>query len=167
MRIERTKEWWLAQADSEGDGPVGAGRSSGGPGKLLPLRSLVAPSGDDETRIAFGKLVELLRRRDELTVEQLAERAQLDAGELLRIEEGVAQPPEPRTVYQLARTFKLPQKRLMQLAGLSAANDSALQREAVRFAARSESVDKLTREEKAALEEFIAVLSQQGTKTPG
>lgn len=167
MKIERTKEWWLAQADSEGDEPIGAGRALNGPGERPPLRPIGPLLGRDETRIAFGKLVELMRRREQLTVEQLAEAAELDTGEVLRIEEGLAEPPEPRTVSQLARTFKLPERALMELAGLAATDDSGLQREAVRFAARSERVEKLTREEDAALNAFVAVLQQAGAKASG
>ena len=52
----------------------------------------------------------------------------------------------------------------MQLAGLTAANDVGLRQEAVRFAARSESVQKLTPEESSALEAFVAILSEQEPK---
>lgn len=115
----------------------------------------------DDTRIAFGRFVELMRRRRALTVEQLAERADLDVGELVSIEDNLHYTPEPRTVYQLARAFNVPQQRLLQLAGLTAGGDARLRHEAVRFAARSESVQKLSKEERAALEEFVAVLSRQ------
>ena len=80
------------------------------------------------------------------------------------IESDVHYIPEPRTVYRLAQTFSVSQQRLMQLAGLSAANDSGLSQEAVKFAARSESIQKLSREENAALDAFIAVLSRQDVK---
>jgi hypothetical protein len=72
--------------------------------------------------------------------------------------------PEPRTVFKLAQTFEVSQRRLMQLAGLAAANDAGLRQEAVRFAARSEAVQKLTPEESSALEAFVAVLSEQDPK---
>ena len=51
----------------------------------------------------------------------------------------------------------------MQLAGL-AANDAGFRQEAVRFAARSESLERLTPEESSALEAFVAVLSEQVPK---
>ena len=115
----------------------------------------------DDTRIAFGRFVELMRRRKSLTLEQLAERAGLDVGELVSIEDDVRYTPEPRTVYQLARAFNVPQQRLLQLAGLSVGGDAHLRHEAVRFAARSDSVQRLSKEERAALEDFVAVLSRQ------
>lgn len=99
-------------------------------------------------------------------MEKLAEEAALDASELLIIEESSNYVPDPRTIYQLARTFDVPQRSLMELAGLTVANDRGLRQEAVRFAARSESVQKLTPEESSALEAFVAVLSRQGSMQP-
>jgi len=157
MKIERSKEWWLGRARREGDGFIGAGMMAFDP---APEERTPA-SGADEGRIAFGKFVNLMRRRQGLSMEKLAEEADLDASELLVIEESAAYVPDPRTVYRLAQTFKVPQQRLMQLAGLTVANDAGLRREAVRFAARSESVQKLTPEESSALEAFVAILSEQ------
>lgn len=165
MRLERSKEWWLSRARREGDAVVGAG--------LLALDPVPdeRPAGAhgmvaEETRIAFGKFVNLMRRRRGLSLERLADAADLDASELLVIEDDVHYVPEPRTVYKLAQTFDVSQRRLMQLAGLSAANDLGLRQEAVRFAARSEAVQKLTPEEAAALEAFVAVLSEREPKRP-
>ena len=97
-------------------------------------------------------------------MEQLAEAADLDASELLVIEGDVHYVPEPRTVFKLAQIFEVPQRRLMQLAGLAVANDAGLRQEAIRFAARSESVQQLTLEENSALEAFVAVLSERKMK---
>jgi transcriptional regulator with XRE-family HTH domain len=122
----------------------------------------------DETRIAFGRFVSLMRRQRGLSVEKLADQATLDVGELVSIEEDIDYAPEPRTVYHLARTFDVPQEGLMQLAGLIVANDADFRQAAVRFAARSESSQKLSPEEKAALSAFVEVLSRRGNpkKTP-
>ena len=49
----------------------------------------------------------------------------------------------------------------MQVAGLTAPKDARLFDEAVRFAARSEPTAALTPAEGAALEAFVAVLSEQ------
>jgi hypothetical protein len=49
----------------------------------------------------------------------------------------------------------------MQLAGLTVQNNNRLNDEAARFAARSDPVVALTDEERAALEAFVAVLSEQ------
>ena len=163
MRLERSKDWWMARARREGDAAVGAGLLAFDPAPE-ERPSSAQTAAVEETRIAFGKFVNLMRRRRGYSMEQLAEAADLDASELLVIEDDVHYVPEPRTVFKLAQTFEVSQRRLMQLAGLAAANDAGFRQEAVRFAARSESVQKLTPEESSALEAFVAVLSEQEPK---
>lgn len=163
MRLERSKDWWMARARREGDATVGAGLLAFDPAPEERLSGAQAAPAE-ESRIAFGKFVNLMRRRRGLSMEQLADAADLDASELLEIEADLHYVPEPRAVYRLAQTFEVSQRRLMQLAGLAAANDVGLRQEAVRFAARSESVQKLTPEESSALEAFVAVLSEQEPK---
>ncbi|CAO4171717.1 helix-turn-helix domain-containing protein [Methylorubrum populi] len=163
MRLERSKEWWLARARSEGNAAVSAGLLAFDPAPEERPSSARMEVGE-ESRIAFGKFVHLMRRRRGLSMEQLAEAAELEASELLVIEGDVHHVPEPRTVFKLAQTFDVSQRRLMQLAGLTAANDIGFREEAVRFAARSESVEKLTPDESSALEAFVAVLSEQDLK---
>lgn len=160
MRFERSKDWWMTRARREGDSAVGAGLLAFDPApKERPSTAQVVVL--EETRIAFGKFVNLMRRRRGYTMERLAEIAELDPSELLIIEDDLHYVPEPRTVFKLAQTFEVSQRRLMQLAGLAAANDAGFREEAVRFAARSESVQKLTPEETSALEAFVAILSEQ------
>lgn len=163
MRLERSKDWWMARARREGDAAVGAGLLAFDPApEERPSSAQAAPV--EETRIAFGRFVNLMRRRRGYTMERLAEVADLDASELLVIEDDVHYMPEPRTVFKLAQTFEVSQQRLMQLAGLAAANDAGFRKEAIRFAARSESVQKLTSEETLALEAFVAILSERESK---
>lgn len=163
MKLERSKKWWMARARHEGDAVVCAGLLAFDPApdeRATGVQSVVI----EETRIAFGRFVNLMRRRQGFSLEDLADVAGLDAGELLVIEDDVYYVPEPRTIYKLAMTFGVSQQRLMQLAGLTVANDAGFRQEAVRFAARSESVQKLTPEESSALEVFVAVLSEQDPK---
>lgn len=163
MKFERSKDWWMARARREGNAVIGAGLLAFDP--VLDERASGAQTAViEETRIAFGKFVNLMRRRRGFSMEQLAQAADLDASELLVIEDDLHYVPEPRTVFKLAETFEVSQRRLMQLAGLAAANDAGFRQEAVRFAARSEAVQKLTPEESSALEAFVAVLSEQEPK---
>lgn len=159
MKLERSKEWWMNRARREGNAAISAGLLAFDPvSEEQP--SIEPASTAEENRIAFGKFVNLMRRRRGMSMEQLADAAEVDAIELLVIEDDLRHIPEPRTVYKLAEAFQVSQRRLMQLAGLTAANDVGLRQEAVRFAARSESVQKLTPEESSALEAFVAVLSE-------
>ena len=163
---ERTKEWWVNRARREPNVEVAAGLVAHDPVHEPPLMEAGPPKdiANEETRIAFGRFVNLMRRKRGLSMEELADEASLDPKELLVIEDDIHYVPELRTVYILAHTFKVPQPALMQLAGLSVANDAELNREAVRFAARSESVQKLSHEENEALMAFIAVLSAHHSK---
>lgn len=163
MKLERSKEWWMARARREGDAVIGAGLLAFDP---MPEERPAGASAAvvEETRIAFGRFVNLMRRRCGFSMERLAQVADLDASELLVIEDDLHYVPKPRTVFKLAETFEVSQQRLMQLAGLAAANDAGFRQEAVRFAARSEAVHKLTPEESSALEAFVAVLSEQQPK---
>src|SRR5262245_47421065 len=126
MKLERSKEWWLDRALSEGDGAVGAGALA-----FDPVSDEPAAAGADEKLIAFGKFVNLMRRQRGLSMEKLAEDAELDTSELLIIEESSSYVPDPRTVYRLAQTFEVSQQSLMQLAGLTKASDAGFRDEVV------------------------------------
>lgn len=151
----RNDNWLLKMADIEDNCELAAGGLAHELGMLA--RSRAAPS---VARTAFAKLIELRRRERRLSVEQLAQRADIDLGEVVGLERGDACTPEPRTVYKLAAVLELPEEKLMQLSGLTKAKDARFAEEAVRFAARSEPVDKLSREEHDALEEFVKFLAE-------
>jgi transcriptional regulator with XRE-family HTH domain len=159
MRIEITKEWSLRMAQIEGNAEIGAGQYALDP--VFDGETVPGAEKNNEPSIAFGRFVRLMRRDRGLTLEKLAEDTDLEIGELVEIEDDTRHKPELRTVYQLANYFKVPRANLMQVAGLTAPRDSRLVQEAVRFAARSEPVAELTPEERAALEAFVAVLSEQ------
>lgn len=154
------KAWFEKSARLEGNSAVGAGAPA------LVFQCEAKPGSDagevaSELRLAFGRFVQLMRRNRRLTIEQLAAEADVDAGELVVIEEDVRHSPEPMTVYQLAKVFKTSEKSLLQLAGLTVKKDPQFVQHAVRFAAKSEPIAKLTAEEQAALETFVAVLNSR------
>lgn len=161
MKLAITREWFERRAKLEGDLEVAAGALARDPTpEQTDLETGVVETADP-MRMAFGSLVETMRRRQGLTVEKLAERINLDARDVRRIERDAHFRPEPRAVYRLAETFDLPHKALQQLSGNTVARPG-LQEQALRFAARSgESPQKLSREEQRALEEFIAYLEKQ------
>lgn len=162
MKLAITREWFEGKAMLEGELEIAAGILARDPfpenaTEEDSVAELVAP-----TRIAFGSLVEYMRRRRGLSMEKLAETAKIEISEVMNIERDAHFRPEPRTVYQIALTFNLPNKALMQLSGNSMAQDNRVHEQALRFAARSgESVQNLSREEQRALEEFVAFLAKQ------
>lgn len=162
MKLAITRDWFERKAKLEGDFEVAAGMLARDPSPEEAATTRSATETDLETRFAFGSLVEAMRRKRGLTMEKLAEKANVDVAEIRNIERDAHYRAEPRTVYQLASTFGLPNKALLQLSGNAAARDAGMHEHAMRFAARSgESVQNLSKEEKRALEEFIAYLAKQ------
>jgi transcriptional regulator with XRE-family HTH domain len=160
MKMTIPKKWFEESARIEGDSAVGAGS----PTVLFASAPVEQDAGAvaAELRVAFGRFVALMRRQRGWSIELLAKKAEVDAAELLRIEEDLRYVPEPMTVHSLAITFKTPEKSLYQLAGLTVFKDATFARAAVRFAAKSESIAKLTAEEQTALECFVAELNSRG-----
>ena len=120
-------------------------------------------SGSSNVQPVFGRLIELARRKQGLTLEKLAEQADIDLEAIVEIETQDRVVPEVRTVYQLAQALKLPPSRLMEIAGLATPKPE-VSRAALRFAARSEPTTKLSRDERVALEEFVKVLVESSDK---
>ena len=115
----------------------------------------------ETTKTAFVRLLQLARRERRLSLEKLAEKADVDLAELLKIETDETFTPGLRTVSQLASVLELPAKKLMVLAGLLQVKDLSLQQASVRFAARSEPIGNVSPEEHAALEEYVKFLNER------
>ncbi len=160
MRIGITKEWCLKMAQLEDDSEIGAGMIAIDP-VFDGEQATQEASEQSEPSIAFSRLLRLMRRNQGLSVEKLAEDAKIEMEELVGIEEDAHFRPKVRTVYQIANYFQLSQANLLQVARLTTPRDPRLAEEAVRFAARSEPVVALTPEERAALDAFVAVLSER------
>lgn len=145
----------------------------------LPIRdfevlSIFVPSDLAATRnanvremsLAFGSLIRLSRRRERLTVEQLADKARVDPIELLAIEQEHGYIAKPRTIHQLATVLKLPEQKLMKLSGATITRDQHLRDAAVRFAAKSNAdLTKLSREEEELLNDFVKYLCEYEEQT--
>ena len=107
---------------------------------------------------AFAKLVQFWRREKGLAVEQLASRAGLSEAEVLDAEQGDTV-PEPRVLYALSAVLNVSYDKLLLLTGHATDRDEAVESAAVRFAARSESMARLNRQEEEALRDFIRALA--------
>lgn len=158
---KRTEAWWRARAEREAGYLVHAGPLRLNP----PFQQADIQDAPAENRpeglFAFGKLVELMRRSKGWSVEELADEADLDLADVVVIEDDHSAIPEPRAVYKLAEVFQLPQGRLLQIAGLTKEKDPSLQRDTLRFAARAQSIAKLSEVEQNALNEFVSVIASK------
>jgi hypothetical protein len=103
MKFQVTKEWCLAMARLEGDSEVGAGTAAFDPAPDEHVETQASSAEADTAQVAFGSFIQLLRRRRNLSIEQLAQRADLDLVELVSIEKEPHYRPEPRTVHNLAK----------------------------------------------------------------
>ena len=160
MKLNLSKEWFARAGASEDSLSVTAGvpgldslREETYQHQQLMARSEMVPH-------PFAKLINLQRRAQQLSMEALAEQADIDLMELYSIEHEAEFRPERRTVSRLAETLKLPQDKLFQLSGLTVTTNSRFREEAVRFAARSEPVVRLSPKETEALSDFVKYLSQ-------
>lgn len=159
MKINVTKDWCVTMAKEEAGAEIGAGLLAADP--IFDGEEGTGQQPSDDVRLAFGRFVNLMRRARSLSIEKLADDANLDVGDVMSIEEDAHYVPEPRTVYRLAQAFEVPQNTLMELSGLAKpANDQFIEK-VVRYAARSEPTAELSAEEQSALDGFIAVLSEQ------
>ena len=59
----------------------------------------------EETRLAFARFVNMARRKQGLTIEKLAEDADIEIGELMSIEEDAHHEPDLRTVWSPVQHF--------------------------------------------------------------
>jgi HTH-type transcriptional regulator, competence development regulator len=164
MKMNLSKEWLRQRAELDDKAEISAGTLE--INRLRPPRqgtviSMQSNAEGESPNPAFGRLINLWRRKKGFRIEVLADKARIDLAELIEIERNLNFVPEPRTVYQLAKTLDLPSERMLELSGNLVVRDSSLGQEAVRFAARSESVEKLSKDEQMALEEFVKFLSEK------
>ena len=155
MKMNADRHWLKKQAALEDGGFVSVG------GFISTIEDATEESVSttaEPLKHAFVRLVQLKRRERALTLEDLAHGADVDLAELIRMEGDEHHVPTLLTVDRIAAFFKLPKRPLMALAGLLKVKDAQFQEAALRFAARSEPVEKLTREEHRALEEYVKFL---------
>lgn len=108
--------------------------------------------------IAFGLLLRLERRNRQLTVSALAKNLDVDEDEIRSIEHDPRYKARPRTILGIAKHFGLPTKEVMKLAGAAASNDERFTEKAMLFAAHSDDLGGLSKEERLLLKSFIQFL---------
>lgn len=163
MKMNLNKEWFEKRIDHHAQMEVGAGNPC--PDGISPndrTAEDTMPSTEDFSEtLAFGTLIEFLRRDRQLTIEHLASEARVELSELVSIEFDPKYVPSPRCVFQLASFFELPQRSLLKLSNVTTVHSDKLRDAAVRFAANASNISQLSREERVALADFVAFLSNQ------
>lgn len=152
MQLHMTQEWLLKMAEKEGGGVISVG------GLISRIEANTAAVSAATERGALAQLIEWQRRKLRWSVEELAERANVEVEDVLAIEMG-DNTPESRILFNLAEATGLPAQKLMHLAGLVDTKDLRLERATVRFAARSAPIEALTPDQTAALDEFVRAIA--------
>lgn len=125
--------------------------------KLTVVMTAQDPKADT-LRYAFQLALQDLRKAHGLTIDRLAQKTEIDRQELVAAERSAGYRPSPLTIYRLSAFYGISQERLAALAGAFRKIPDSVADSASRYAAQSESFDKLTREERRALDEFIQAL---------
>jgi transcriptional regulator with XRE-family HTH domain len=164
MKIEIAKDWLLSRAPREEGLEIGAGSLR----HLSRVEAQHPTEPEDvatiEQRLSFGHFVGLMRRKHGWTIQQLAQRAEVDPGELLVIERDPRHEAELSTVHGLAKTLDVPPKRLIKMAGLAEDRSSRLAEAAVAFAASAGPAAPLTEQEEIALQTYLKVVLEDSDK---
>ncbi len=159
MRKDRT--WLEHMAEAEADCFVSVGGLVTRLEAPMKVPSAAQSAISVSQRSAFIRLLQLARRQQSLTLEEFSNRARVPMEEMVRVEKDNHFVPTLRTIHNIALYLKIPEKKLMALAGLLLMKDASFNEAAVRFAARSETVQKLTPQEHQALEEYIRFLNER------
>jgi len=158
MKLLISKDWMRRKIAADRDIDVEAGQSLSAEGPQADV-AVLGEQKAVQLRVALGVLVRQLRLRDQLSVADLAQHAQVSEDELRRVEHDPHYTARPRLIFQLSQYFKVSLTNLSQMAGRTHAVNRSLYNEAVRYAARSDDVSALTDEERRDLDAFVALLN--------
>jgi transcriptional regulator with XRE-family HTH domain len=151
----------LEDAEYEGHSLSMLNRIAKALNQRLLVEMTVAQPEVDTVRFVFHKVVQDLRRDRKMTVDELAKKTSIPRDELVAMERNPCYRPSPLTLHRLSTFYGIPQRRLAELAGAVRRIPDNLQEEASRFAAKSESFAKLSREEKKVLDAFVRFLKTE------
>jgi HTH-type transcriptional regulator, competence development regulator len=110
------------------------------------------------TNLTFGAFLRMLRQQRKMEINDLAQKAKIEAEEIVKIENDATYRPRPRTVSKLAELFKIPVDRMSMLAGHISEIPNELREQSVRFMANAKHVAGLPKEEAKLLREFVSIL---------
>jgi transcriptional regulator with XRE-family HTH domain len=155
MKMNTDREWLRRKAEQEDGCYVSVG------GLVEALEAREPQPNLVPMKPAFVRFIQLARRERRLSLEQFADKVDVDLAELLKIETEEHYKPAIRTVHKIAEFLNVPEKKLLALAGLLQMKDPQFQTAALRFAARSAPVEKLSQQEHSDLEEIVKLLCER------
>jgi len=152
FRTQANKDWLMKMVELDGDGFINAGgiRSENNEANEI--------SNSYVLRKALAKFVELCRRKMKLSQVDLAEKTGINAVELCKIEDGVAENISPHVANTLADVFEVPQQSLRMLAGLTSSRNKELDEGVDRFLSDLGFPIPLQKDEEDALNSLVHAL---------
>jgi ribosome-binding protein aMBF1 (putative translation factor) len=113
---------------------------------------------EDTVHYAFRRFVQNARRKSGLTVKEASKKLDIDSAELESMESDTTYCPSFVTLHKLSQFYGVNQARLAALAGALKKVPRELKHRASKFTEQSESLAKLSGQEKKALDEFMRFL---------
>jgi transcriptional regulator with XRE-family HTH domain len=111
-----------------------------------------------KVRYVFSEVVRGLRRKQGLSIEDFSKTSGISRDEAVAMEHDTSFRPSPLTLHRLSKFYKISERRVYALAGAIKDVSSGMRQQVERFAAQSESLSKLTKEEERTLDEFVKFL---------
>jgi transcriptional regulator with XRE-family HTH domain len=125
------------------------------------LQVLMTDPESETIRYVFRELIRSLRRRQGLTIDQLARKLDIDRSDIISMEHSSIYRPSPLMLFKLSKFYGISQRKLAELAGVVTKINEHVKEQASRFAAQSESFANLTSEEKRTLDDFVRFLREE------
>ena len=172
MKLHFTNDWLRSQIERDPDIECDAGIPvlDASPLKRfaedkVPQDAPIPESAPEQKTAVLHVLVHQLRRRDKLTVAQLADRLHVSPEEIKAVENDPRFTPKPRTLFNLAKYMEVSPKGLLSVTSEAIAQTDNVADEILEFAARSENLSELSKAERKQLNDFVKFLSSyEGTK---
>jgi transcriptional regulator with XRE-family HTH domain len=163
MKLHFNVDWLRNQIDKDIDVDSDAGIPVRASGALRTFSEKKIKANDRAPEVksaVLNVLVHQLRRRNQLTIQQLADKIRVEASEIEAIESDASYMPKPRTIHVLADYMSVPPKTLLSLTSEGFQNDPNLTDAALKFAASSSDLSTLSGTERKGLNDFVKFLSK-------
>lgn len=117
--------------------------------------------GDAEKMSPIGALIWNARKHLKLTLETFAEKCDIDAGDVERIENEYAYKPDIRTLYAISNFLGIKNKVLAELAGYYKVRNPFYEQKLYSFAASSRKIRDYPDESMEVFEQYLGVLHER------
>lgn len=167
MKLHFTPEWLRSRIETDPDTDTDAGVPLR---DAKPLERFVDPAAaadpapnlarlPDRAPPVLHVLMLQVRRRDKMSIGQLADRIKVESEELERIEGDPRYVPRPRTLHRIAEYLNVPALAVQSLTADAVVRSEKVAEESLRFAASSDDLSALSRAERQRLNDFVKFLS--------